>query len=104
MTDLERSYRHCEQIVRQSGSNFAWSFWLLNREKRRVIVALYAFARRTDDIGDGEEAPGEKYLSLERWEREVHQALDGVTDDPILLALRDTVTRFKIPAALLFLM
>ncbi|MFM7070426.1 MAG: phytoene/squalene synthase family protein, partial [Planctomycetota bacterium] len=46
-------YRRCEQLARRSASNFYWAFWLLDRQQRRSMYALYAFARKTDDVVDG---------------------------------------------------
>ncbi len=50
---IEDSYRRCEQLARRSASNFYWAFWLLDRQQRRSMYALYAFARKTDDVVDG---------------------------------------------------
>lgn len=49
---IEDSYRMCEQLARRSASSFYWAFWFLDREQRRSMYALYAFARRTDDVVD----------------------------------------------------
>ena len=102
MSNLVVSYQHCERIVRRSGSNFAWSFWLLGREKRLAMVALYAYARITDDIGDSERPIDEKIAALAQWKSDLQQTLaTGDTNDHVLRALHDTVTRFQIPAKLL---
>ena len=41
------------RITRREARNFAWGIMLLPRPKRRALAALYAFARRVDDIADG---------------------------------------------------
>jgi phytoene synthase len=69
---------------------------VLPREKRRAIAAIYAFARRVDDIADGDLAPAEKRPQL----LQLRTALDAHTgaDDAMFIALRDARTRFPIPA------
>ena len=49
---LEASYAFCRQASRRAGSSFRAGFWLLPREKRRAMEALYAFMRHTDDLAD----------------------------------------------------
>lgn len=49
---LEQSYRYASRVARSSGSSFYRAFALLPRSKRRGMMALYAFARQTDDLGD----------------------------------------------------
>ena len=49
---IAESYAAVRRIARRSRSNFYRSFWLLPRDKRRAMYALYAFARVTDDLGD----------------------------------------------------
>jgi phytoene synthase len=51
-SELAASRKFCEQVARQSGSSFYRSFWLLRPEKRHAMFALYAFARRIDDLSD----------------------------------------------------
>ncbi len=58
------AYRQCEAITRASAANFYYGIRLLPRERRLAMCAVYAFARRVDDIGDGELAPEEKLRGL----------------------------------------
>ena len=51
-SELEASYAHCQQIARNASSSFYYSFLLLARPQRQAMCALYAFLRRTDDLGD----------------------------------------------------
>ncbi len=51
---IKAAYRHCETVVRQQAKNFAYGITLLPGDKRRALSAVYAFARRIDDIGDGD--------------------------------------------------
>ena len=65
---VTQAYRECERITREQARNFAWGIRLLPRPKRTALSAVYAMARRIDDIGDGELPPDEKLrlLGIER--------------------------------------
>ena len=50
--EIQESYALCRRQARQAASSFYWSFSLLPRQQRDSMYALYAFLRRTDDLGD----------------------------------------------------
>ena len=54
-TTVADSYAHCTRQARDAASNFYYAFYLLPRAKREAMCALYAFLRRTDDLGDSDE-------------------------------------------------
>jgi phytoene synthase len=90
-----RAYAEVERLTRRRARNFAYGIMVLPRDKRRAIAAVYAFARRVDDIADGELAPEKKRAVLQQ----LHAALEGPPrDDAMLIALADARTRFPIPA------
>jgi phytoene synthase len=91
---VEEAYAEVERITRREARNFAYGIMVLPRPKRRAIAAIYAFARRVDDIADGDLSDDEKRARLER----LHAELDAEPDDPVLTALRDARTRYPIPA------
>ena len=51
--DTRAAYRQCEEITWSQARNFSYGIRLLPPAKRRALAAVYAFARRIDDIGDG---------------------------------------------------
>ncbi len=90
------SYEHCESLTRAAAANFYYGIRLLPSEKRGAMCAVYAFARRVDDIGDGRIEPHEKLELLDA----VALALDGMSSasaDPVIAALADAQTRFSLP-------
>lgn len=99
-TDVRAAYRQCEQITRQQAKNFSYGITLLPGDKRRALSAVYAFARRIDDIGDGQMQPSDKIAALERARADL-SLLDGDVGarsaDPVLVALADASRRFPIP-------
>jgi 15-cis-phytoene synthase len=57
-----------ENIARRSGSNLAFVFFCLPKEKRRDISIFYAFCREVDDVADDPGLPtGERLARLEAW-------------------------------------
>jgi phytoene synthase len=90
---VEEAYAEVERITRREARNFAYGIRVLPREKRQAISAVYAFARRVDDIADGELPVDEKRARL----AELRASLDAPSDDPMLVALADARSRFGIP-------
>lgn len=92
----QAAYDHCEQVVRARARNFAYGIRLLPAEKRRALSAVYAFARRVDDIGDGDAPGGERLARLATARAALHD-LPAHPGDPVLVALADTAGRFPVP-------
>lgn len=90
----DQAYTEVERLTRRRARNFAYGIMVLPREKRRAIAAIYAFARRVDDIADGE-LPNEQ----KRRELTALRAALGESpgEDPMLVALADARARFSIP-------
>jgi phytoene synthase len=100
LLDVEEAYRRCEQITRHEAANFYYGIRLLPRPKRHAMSAVYAFARRVDDIGDGNALGKEAQLAALAAERANVAALEvnGVTgDDPVIVALADARRRYDLP-------
>lgn len=98
-TDVAAAYRECERITRQEAKNFAYGIALLPGDKRRALSAVYAYARKVDDIGDGTMAAADKIAALEEARGEITSLHESSSADPVLVALRDASTRFAIPLA-----
>jgi phytoene synthase len=94
------AYARCESITRAAAGNFYWGIRLLPREKRRGMCAIYAFARRVDDIGDGELAAELKRTLLQEQSQTLELIAAGQTPpaDPVGVALADSIGRFELPA------
>jgi len=92
----EWAYAYCQDVTRQEAANFYYGIRLLPKERRGALCAIYALARRVDDIGDGP-APQEEKLRRLAEERRKLDSIDTTYDDPVLVALADAVLRFPIP-------
>src|SRR5690242_2288440 len=100
-TDVRAAYRRCEEITWSQARNFSYGIRLLPPAKRQALAAVYAFARRVDDIGDGTLPGPEKLTLLEQARTGLGALQAGQADagDEVLVALADAAARFDIPLA-----
>jgi phytoene synthase len=96
---VDAAYAEVERVTRKRARNFAYGIMVLPREKRRAIAAIYAFARRVDDIADGDLPSSEKRVRLTELQDALQQTV--TSDDAMLVALADARTRFPIPTTAL---
>lgn len=103
MITLEAAYERCEQITGREARNFSYGIRLLPTDKRNAMSALYAFARRVDDIGDGTAVVASRLADLAAVHAQIDEIATGrpPVDDPVLVALADAMARFPIPAGAL---
>jgi 15-cis-phytoene synthase len=92
---VEQAYRICEDITRREARNFFYGIRLLPEAKRNALSAVYALARRVDDIGDGDLDPQAKLDALDGVRRQLGE-LDA-SSDPVDVAVADAAARLPIP-------
>ncbi|HEV7675763.1 MAG TPA: phytoene/squalene synthase family protein [Candidatus Angelobacter sp.] len=99
---LSHAYAVCRGISRRAAKNFYYGFMVLPSEKRNALSAVYAFMRHADDISDDPGVdPQLKRQKLNEWLDAAKSVFVGkATDDPVLMALGDAQSKFKIPAEL----
>jgi phytoene synthase len=94
--NTETAYDFCESVTRREAKNFAYGIRLLKKPERRALSAVYALARRIDDVGDGTAAPEEKLAGLQTIRKEI-EPIDPQTSDPVLVAVADASRRYGLP-------
>jgi phytoene synthase len=118
---LTDAFAATESITRSQARNFYYGIRLLPRAKRTALCAVYALARRIDDIGDGDIGDSDGDLgdgdlgdgnigdgetaSAERKLRqltELSAQLDSIdraaeSGDPVLMAVAEVSRHFPIP-------
>jgi phytoene synthase len=95
--NAEEAYAEVERITRKRARNFAYGIMLLPKAKRQAIAAIYAFARRVDDIADSDLPDEERRRRLQGC-REGVEALSASPDgDAVLVALAAAMARYPIP-------
>jgi 15-cis-phytoene synthase len=91
----QAAYEHCRQVARASGSSFYAGMRLLPPERRAALFAIYALARRIDDIADGGLSTDDKVAALEQTRAQLADIHSS--DDLVLIAVADAASRFPIP-------
>ncbi|HXM89854.1 MAG TPA: squalene/phytoene synthase family protein, partial [Candidatus Acidoferrum sp.] len=91
--DVATAYQFCERLAKSHYENFTVASWLMPREMRPHMYAIYAYARMADDFADEHH----DRAMLDQWERELDLAYAGTPRHPVFIALADTVRRFEIP-------
>lgn len=101
---LEQAYAHCLALARNHYENFPVASRILPGKIRRAVAVIYAFARTADDLADEGPADVETRLGkLDGYRNTlVRMATNEAVDDPLFLALADTVSRHHLPQQLLF--
>lgn len=93
----EAAYAECERITRREARNFAFGIRLLDHPRRAALSAVYAMARRIDDIGDGDGTAEAKRAALGSLRLRLANPAAGESDDPVMVALADAAAHFPIP-------
>lgn len=94
---LPQARRYCGRLARQHYENFSVASILLPRRLLPHFHAIYAYCRWADDLGD-ETGGGQRALDLLQWWREeLLRCYQGQPRHPVMVALRATIQRFRIP-------
>ena len=95
-TSVQDAYEACAAITKTEAGNFSYGIRLLPPYKRDALSAVYALARRIDDIADGDRVPvAQRAAELDRLREAI--AAPPPADDPVLLAICDAASRLPIP-------
>lgn len=103
-TSLSDAFSYCERLARSHYENFPIG-WFIPKTARKYVYAVYAFARTADDFADESPVEGrthqERLERLDAYEGLLNRALEGQAEDPVLMAVAETVEKTGIPAQLL---
>ena len=98
---MRASYERCRQLHKEYGRTYYLATLLLPPGKRPYVWALYGFARYADEIVDDLASTltdEEKADWLIGWgDRFLADLALGRSDDPVCMAVVDTVRRWEIP-------
>jgi 15-cis-phytoene synthase len=86
---------NAENITRKSGSNLAFAFFCLPKEKRRDISIFYAFCRHVDDLADDPGLPTEERRArLESWRSWIRRSSLGEPD--FAAEIRELIRKYSL--------
>ena len=94
----EAAYRQCEAITRTEAKNFSYGIRLLREPERHALSAVYALARRIDDIGDGDASAPQRLEELAAVRKDL-EPISADTDDPVLAGVAHAAARYGLPMA-----
>jgi squalene synthase HpnC len=97
---VDEAFEHCRRRARAHYENFPVGLFV-PKDKQPYVHALYAFARAADDFADEPRYEGMRVEKLDQWAARLDAAYRGEAEDPIFIALRETVRRLDIPKELL---
>ncbi|MTW04272.1 presqualene diphosphate synthase HpnD [Pseudoduganella ginsengisoli] len=87
---------YCQQKAAASGSSFYYSFLFLPVERRRAIMALYAFCREVDDTVDECTDEGVARVKLDWWRKEIAGMYQGSMNHPVTQALAPHLQTYQL--------
>lgn len=93
---IDAAYEKCRKITQIASKTFYAGSQLFEPEKQRAVWAVYAWARRLDDIVDKPRADGGFSLrqELAEWSERTENIWKGIAYDQFDLALVDTVQKY----------
>jgi phytoene synthase len=92
---VRAAYAECRRLARCHYENFPVASYLVPREKRDALAAIYAFARYADDLADEPGVEG-RLEKLAEWHEMLRECYSGRVHHPVFLALHDSVRRFML--------
>lgn len=97
---LEEAFGYCTRLTRSHYENFPVGSVLLPKKIRPQVCAVYAFARRADDIADEDFVETDRLPALRTWQNLLEKSLQYRPSHPVFLALRHTIKEHAIPPQL----
>jgi len=94
---LEEAREYCRRLARTHYENFSVATWFLPKRLRQDFLNVYAYCRISDDLGDEVGDPTLSLALLDEWQTELDACYAGNPRHPVLVALAETVRKFKIP-------
>ena len=88
---------YCQNKAASSGSSFYYSFLFLPPNRRRAIMAFYAFCREVDDVVDECSDPQLAAAKLAWWREELDRLYAGQPQHPVTQALKTVLMEFNLP-------
>jgi len=94
-SELRAAYAECRRLASRHYENFPTASYLVPRDKRDALAAVYAFARYADDVAD-EPGVENRLEKLADWRARLDSSYAGKFDHPVFLALHASAERFQL--------
>jgi len=98
--NTDSAYQACQEIARSHYENFPVASSFLPLKLRKPISSFYAFARTADDLADEGDLTAEQRLTaLGEYQKRFEDIYtNNSSNDPVFIALSDTIFKFKLSA------
>lgn len=98
---LRAAYAQCREISRNHYENFPTASYLVGRDKRDALAAIYSFARAADDFADepGVGTSENRLQALAQWRERLKECFSRPLEEiqhPVFLALGDSARRYML--------
>lgn len=97
---LRQGREYSRKLANSHYENFAVASRLLPSDIRRDLFNIYAFSRMADDAADVTQQENDSFEKLCEIEMRLEAAVQGVLNDPLSVALGETINRRKLPLQL----
>ncbi len=97
---FDESLHYTRWLATHHYENFHVVSFLLPKRLHQDFYNVYSFCRWADDLGDEIGDPRESLRLLAWWRGELQAMYAGRSSHPVFVALRDTASRFDLPAKL----
>ena len=88
--------QYCKKKLKESKTNFALPFLFLNSQKKKALIALYAFCREVDDIADNCIEYEVGLAKLNWWYSEINNLYQDNPQHPVTKALLEPIKKFNL--------
>ena len=95
---MDENYRHCEELVRAADKDRFLASLFAPADKRRSLLALYAFNIEAAGVRDRAREPMPGEIRLQWWRDVINGEREGeAAANPVAAALIETFARFGLP-------
>lgn len=95
---LRDARAYCRRLALSHYENFSVASMFVPRRLLQHFHNVYAYCRWADDLADETAGGPEAIRLLEWWRSELRSCYSGRPRHPVLVALRETIAKFEIPA------
>jgi len=91
--------QYCYEKVKESKSNFTWTFYFISKNRRDALVSLYAFCREIDDIVDNTIDLEVATAKINWWKNEINRLFHETPLHPVTKSLLNFIDTYELNEA-----
>ena len=91
--------QYCYEKVKESKSNFTWTFYFISKNRRDALVSLYAFCREIDDIVDNTIDLEVATAKINWWKNEINRLFHETPQHPVTKSLLNFIDTYELNEA-----